>query len=58
MIIAHRPSILNFVDKVLVMRDGAVADFGTSQEILQKYAAAVQNNKPAFVGNNGGQRTA
>ncbi len=56
-IIAHRPSVLNYVDKVLVVRDGAVADFGTSQEILQKYAAAAAqaqqqaaNNKQQIVG--------
>jgi len=44
-VIAHRPSILNFVDKVLVLRDGMVGEFGTSQEILQKYAASSQGQQ-------------
>jgi len=44
-VIAHRPSILNFVDKVLVLRDGMVGEFGTSQEILQKYAASAQGQQ-------------
>lgn len=37
-IISHRQSILSFVDKILVLQDGAVADFGIAQEILAKYA--------------------
>lgn len=60
-IIAHKPSILNFVDKVLVLRDGMVAEFGTSQEILQKYAASAQGQQQIKQGqevqknsNNGG----
>jgi PrtD family type I secretion system ABC transporter len=35
-VIAHRPSLLDSVDKVLVMRDGAVEAFGPRSEILQR----------------------
>ena len=35
-IIAHRPNILQLVDKILVMRDGKVAAFGSRDEILAK----------------------
>lgn len=36
-IVTHRPNILNFVDKILVMKEGTVADFGPAQEIMAKY---------------------
>ena len=32
-VISHRPSILSAVDKVMVIKDGAVASFGTKKEI-------------------------
>jgi PrtD family type I secretion system ABC transporter len=35
-VIAHRPSLLTGVDKVLVMRDGAVEAFGPRSEILPR----------------------
>lgn len=38
-IISHRPSILNAVDKILVLNDGQVEDFGTAAEIAAKFAA-------------------
>ncbi len=37
-IIAHRPSILGSVDKILVMKEGTVADFGPAKEIMAKYS--------------------
>ena len=37
-VIAHRPSILNFVDKMLVLRDGLVEMFGSRAEVLQRFA--------------------
>jgi len=42
-IISHRPSILSCVDKILILQDGAVAAFGTKDEIMAKFA------KPANV---------
>lgn len=32
-VISHRPSILSEVDKIAVLQDGAIASFGTKQEI-------------------------
>jgi len=40
-VIAHRPSLLDSVDKVLVMRDGAVEAFGSRSEILQRVVRRV-----------------
>jgi ABC-type protease/lipase transport system fused ATPase/permease subunit len=34
-IIAHRPSLLEHVDKVLVLRDGQIHAYGTSDEIMK-----------------------
>jgi PrtD family type I secretion system ABC transporter len=35
-VIAHRPSILRHVDKILVLRDGQVQMFGPRDEVMQK----------------------
>jgi len=32
-VISHRPSILSVVDKILVLQDGAVASFGSKEEV-------------------------
>ena len=37
-IISHRPNILNAVDKILVLNDGLVEDFGSAAEIATKFA--------------------
>jgi len=42
-VIAHRPAVLNFVDKVLVMRDGSAIDLGDPQDIMKKYSQQSQN---------------
>ena len=34
--IAHRPSILNVVDRLLVLREGAIAGFGPTQEVMRQ----------------------
>ncbi|HXL99910.1 MAG TPA: type I secretion system permease/ATPase [Rhizomicrobium sp.] len=36
-IVAHRPSILAAVDKMLALRDGAVEAFGPRNDVIQKY---------------------
>ena len=38
-IIAHKPSIVGMVDKVMMLRDGAIERFGPREEILQHYRA-------------------
>lgn len=40
LIIAHKPSLLDVVDRILVLRDGRVADFGDRDEIMAKYRLA------------------
>ncbi|MEK6733641.1 MAG: type I secretion system permease/ATPase [Pseudomonadota bacterium] len=44
-VISHRPSILSCVDKILIVQDGAVAAFGTKDEIMAKFAKPT--NMPA-----------
>ncbi len=39
LVVTHRPSLLATVDKVLVMRDGSVAQLGPRDEVLQNLAA-------------------
>lgn len=38
-VIAHRPSALNAVDKVMMMKEGRVAAFGPKEEVLEKVLA-------------------
>ncbi|GAC1342555.1 MAG: type I secretion system permease/ATPase [Acetobacteraceae bacterium] len=38
LLVTHRPSLLAAVDKVLVLQDGAVAQFGPREEIVQTLA--------------------
>ena len=40
--IAHRASVLGAVDKILVMDNGQVADFGTRDDVLQRMRTANQ----------------
>ena len=35
-VISHRPSVLSVVDKILVVQDGAVAAYGTKDEVLNR----------------------
>jgi ATP-binding cassette subfamily C protein EexD len=39
LIITHRTAILSQVDKLLLMRDGAVADYGSREEVLGRLRA-------------------
>jgi PrtD family type I secretion system ABC transporter len=45
-IIAHRPSLLEHVDKILVLRDGQVHAYGASSEITKLFARARAVAKP------------
>jgi PrtD family type I secretion system ABC transporter len=40
-LISHRPSVLEAMDKILVLKDGKVAEFGSRQDILWKLRANV-----------------
>lgn len=40
-LISHRPSIMNHVDKILVLRDGLVEMFGPKQEVLARLTRPV-----------------
>jgi PrtD family type I secretion system ABC transporter len=41
-IVAHRPSIIARVDKMLALRDGTVEAFGLRNEVMQRYAQRAQ----------------
>jgi PrtD family type I secretion system ABC transporter len=45
-LISHRPTILNLADKILVIRDGAVALFGNKQEVMAQLAQASRPTQP------------
>jgi ABC-type protease/lipase transport system fused ATPase/permease subunit len=49
-IIAHRPSLLGGVDKLLVLRDGAVDMFGPRAEVMAKITRAAPPAPPAARG--------
>ena len=44
-VIAHRPSILSFVDKMLVLKDGAVEMFGDRNDVMARLTRPVPNPK-------------
>ena len=50
-VIAHRPSVLSVVDKVMLLRDGRIEEFGTPQEVIPKVtrprAVEASGNTPA-----------
>lgn len=50
-IIAHRPNILQHVDKVLILQDGSVREFGERNEVLAKFdqPKAVGSANPQLV---------
>jgi len=48
-IITHRPSVLNNVDKILVLREGAVQDFGPRDQVLAKFARPTGVARPALI---------
>lgn len=37
--ISHKPSIVNITTKIIVIKDGALTDFGNKDEIMGKYAS-------------------
>jgi PrtD family type I secretion system ABC transporter len=55
-VVAHRPSVLASVDKILALRGGAVEAFGPRNDVLQKYARRAP--APAAAGAAGGAPSA
>jgi PrtD family type I secretion system ABC transporter len=49
-VIAHRPAVLNTVDKIVVMRDGQVEAFGPRAEIVARLTAPSPVRPVAFAG--------
>ncbi|MGH6871949.1 MAG: type I secretion system permease/ATPase [Rhizomicrobium sp.] len=49
LIVAHRPSILAAVDKMLALRDGQVEAFGPRNEVIQKYTPRAPAPRPTVV---------
>ncbi|MDX1949044.1 MAG: type I secretion system permease/ATPase [Rickettsiales bacterium] len=43
--ITHKPAIVNITNKVVVIKDGQLADFGSTEEIMGKYAKNSANMK-------------
>ena len=41
-LISHRPNLLRFIDRVLVLNKGRLHLFGTRDEIMSKMSAATQ----------------
>ncbi|MCR9257298.1 MAG: type I secretion system permease/ATPase [Alphaproteobacteria bacterium] len=50
-IIAHRPSVLSVVDKVMILRGGVIQALGPRQEVLRQLAQAAQVSGPGGPGN-------
>ncbi len=48
-VVAHRPNVLRFADKIVVLRNGMVDDFGYRDEILEKLQGP---QKPALASPN------
>ena len=47
-IITHKPSVLNGVDKILVLRDGAAQNFGPREQVLAQFARPTVVARPAL----------
>ncbi|MPZ11263.1 MAG: type I secretion system permease/ATPase [Kiloniellaceae bacterium] len=45
-VVAHRPSVLAGMDKLLVLRDGLIEHFGATEEVLPKVTRAVPKAPP------------
>jgi len=46
-VVAHRPSVVSMVDKILVLRGGTIELFGPREEVFQKYSGAGNPNTEA-----------
>lgn len=46
LMVSHKPSLLHAVDKIMVMQNGQVSEFGDASEVMAKFGAAA--SKPAI----------
>jgi ATP-binding cassette, subfamily C, bacterial exporter for protease/lipase len=46
-VMTHRPSAIAAVDKILMLRDGRMIDFGPKQEVINRVAQAAQQAAPS-----------
>lgn len=46
-LVAHKPAIVHHVDKILMLQDGTIKDFGPRDQVLQKYVASSTQQKRA-----------
>lgn len=46
LMISHKPALLNAVDKIMVMQNGQVTEFGDAADVMAKFGA--QSQKPAI----------
>ncbi len=51
-VISHRTSILRYIDKLLVLREGQVQFFGPRDEVMQKLAAQKAGQQPQIANSN------
>jgi ATP-binding cassette subfamily C exporter for protease/lipase len=42
-LVAHKPSVVSHVDKILMLENGMMKDFGARDAVLKKYTRTVQN---------------
>jgi len=48
-VVAHRVNTVAFCDKLLVLRDGRIWEFGPREDVLAKMAAHAKSQKPSLV---------
>jgi ATP-binding cassette subfamily C protein EexD len=47
--VTHKPSLLSFADKVLLLKDGQMVMFGPRDEVFQKLAGSRQTSQNQHV---------
>ena len=55
--ISHRPSLLNHVDKLLVLKDGVVEAFGPRVEVMKRFTPQAPNTDAVSPVRVAGQNT-